>query len=318
MRRTIASLSVLACLHGIPAEAAENPATAAMTMNHADHDHSGMLATHGAARPMSWTGYPLLRTRMSGENRKRTVTIMPQNLAVGSVDAYSNNLKSQDMHRQLPLEIGGASLGKPDTGGFQWLAAREEQPDKVLVASAVYYFGERGAKNPTAMFMQQKYELEIVPQPYPREHSRYRADEDWRFLVRFNGQPLANQKVVLETQNGSKAEFVSDAQGVVTVHLPNDFKAEEETAQNAGKHSHGVRASDFVLAVEHAEGGKTYITAFNGSYRPDAFDKRSLAMGLGFTLIGGLCAVPLLRQRKIAATGNTLAAASASSGKEEV
>jgi len=55
-----------------------------------------------------------------------------------------------------------------------------------------------------------------------------------------------------------------------------------------------------VLATEHAEGGKTYLTGFNSSYGPDAFDQRSLAMGLGFTLLGMMGAVPLLRQRKAA------------------
>lgn len=42
------------------------------------------------------------------------------------------------------------------------------------------------------------------------------------------------------------------------------------------------------------------MTAFNASYGPDAFDQRSMAMGLGFTLLGMMGAVPLLRQRKAA------------------
>jgi hypothetical protein len=233
---------------------------------------------------------------MSGEQRdKMTVTVVPQNIVADGVDAYANDLKDKRAHRQLPLEMSGAKLDKPASGGFQMLTAREEQSDMVHVASTVYYFGERGAKDPTAMFMQQKHELEIIPQPYPREHSRYRANEDWRFLVRFKGQPLASQKVALETQNGSKAEFVSDAQGVITVHLPDDFKAEEE---QKGAARHGMPGAGFALATEHMDGGKTYLTAFNSSYGKDAFDQRSMAMGLGFTLLGMIGAVPLLRQRK--------------------
>ena len=261
---------------------------------HGGHDHaemSGMIA-----KPVAWTGYPLLKTRMNSENRE-LVTIAPQNIVAGGIDAYSNNLKDENARRQLPLEMAGAKLDRPASGGFHWLSAREEQADKVLVASTVYFYGERGAKDPTAMFMQQKHELEIIPQPFPREHSRYRADESWKFLTRFNGNPLPNQKVVLETQNGTKTELVSDAQGVITVRLPDDFKAEEEQKET-GKHSRGMPGSDFVLVTEHAEGGKIYLTAFNSSYGKNAFDKRSLAMGLGFTLLGMVGAVPLLRQRK--------------------
>ena len=260
----------------------------------------------GAGKSMAWTAYPTLKTRMSGEGRdRRVVTVIPQGIVANSIDAYSNNLKDAKVHRQLPLDMAGAKLDKPESGGFHWLSAREEQADKVRVASTVYFFSDRGAQNPTALFMQQqKHELEIIPQPYPREHSRYRANEDWKFLVRFNGNPLTNQKVLMETMNGTKAELVSDAQGVFTARIPDDFKSEAKQ-KTAGSHDHGRRSSDFVLAVEHAEDGKNYLTAFNGSYGADAFDQRSLAMGLGFTLLGMIGAAPLLRQRKKPAADTT-------------
>jgi len=281
----------LACLIGpVAAWAAMPPA----------HDHAAMAGGQSAMpQPRAWTSYPLLKPRMSGNSRAtRVVTVVPQNIVAASIDAYSNNLKDADAHRQLPMEMAGAKLDKPATGGFHLLTAREEEGNAVRVASTVYYFGERGAKNPTAMFMQQKNELEIIPQPHPREHSRYRANEDWQFLVRFNGQPLANHKVNLETSNGSKVEMLTDATGVLSVHVPDDFKPVEEKKEGAG-HDHGMRrGADLVLATEYAAEGKTYLTAFNSSYGPDAFDGRSLAMGLGFTLLGMAGAAPLLRQKK--------------------
>ncbi len=283
--------------------AAENPVTAPKTVEHGGHDpaaSAGANGMGGMGRPTAWTALPILKTKMSGEDREsRVITIVPQNIVAGSIDAYSNNLKDEKAHRQLQMDMAGARLDKPATGGFQILAAREERDGKVRVASTVYFFSERGGQNPTAMFMQQKHELEIIPQPFPREHSRYRANEDWKFLVRFNSKPLAGQKVNLETRNGTKTELLSDAQGVITVHVPDDFKVEAEK-KNAAGHSHERRSSDFVLAAELAEGGKTYLTAFNGSYGPDAFDQRSMAMGLGFTLMGMMGAAPLLRQRKAA------------------
>ncbi len=259
---------------------------------HGGHDHA---AGSMMAKPVAWTAYPLLKARMNGENRE-LVTITPQNIVADGIDACANDIRDASGYRKLPMEMGGARLDKPAAGGFHWLSAREERDDRLLVASTVYFFGERGAKNPTAMFMQQKHELEIIPQPFPREHSRYRANEDWKFLVRFTGKPLGGQKVVLETQNGTKAEWTSDAQGIVTVHLPDDFKA-EEGPKEGGRHGRGMPGSDFVLATQHVEGGKSYVTAFNSSYGKDAFDQRSVAMGLGFMLLGMIGAVPLLRQR---------------------
>ncbi len=277
---------LLFAMPGYGAESAAAPAT----------QHAGHGEAAGKDRPAAWTVFPILKTRMSGESRERRVLmIVPQGVAASHVDAYSNNLADARAHRQLPLEMAGARLDKPESGGFHWLAAREEQEDTVRVASTVTFSSERGAQNPTAMFMQQKHELEIIPQPYPREHSRYRANENWRFLVRFKGKPLASQWVRLETRNGTRFDFASDAQGVVTVGIPDDFKDDN---RKAGEHDHGRRSADFVLATEHAEGGKTYLTAFNAGYGADAFDQRSLALGLGFTLLGMIGAAPLLRQRK--------------------
>lgn len=289
-------LAVALCVLMPLANAAENPGKP----NHADHDHNAMMQGMGRP-PASWTLYPTLKTRMSGESRETMKTVVvPQNIVAANLDAWSNNLKDTKGFRQLPVDMGGAMLDKPASGGFHWLAAREEQAGSVRVASTVQAFGERGASNPTEMFMQQKHELEIIPQPYPREHSRYRANEGWKFLLRFNSQPLIGQKVQLETSNGSMAEFVSDAEGIVKVHVPDDFKAVTEQ-QAAGEHNHnmgGRRTAELVLATEYADNGTTYLTAFNSGYGPNAFDQRSLTMGLGFTLLGMLGAVPLLRKRK--------------------
>ena len=273
------------------------------------------MSMGGMPRPTAWTAFPILKTKTSGTNRASMITmVLPQNIVTANIDAWSNNLQDADAHRQLPMELGGARLDKPATGGFQVLTAREEQGDAVHVASTVYYFGGRGAKNPTAMFMRQKNELEIIPQPFPREHSRYRANEDWQFMVRFNGQPLANQKVKFETSNGSASELVTDAMGGLNLHVPDDLKPVEAKKESGG-HDHGMRrGGDFVLAVERAEAGETYLTAFNSSYGPDAFDGRSLGWGLGFTLLGMLGAVPLLRRKQKAEA----APVAADDKKEEV
>lgn len=218
---------------------AAQPQQGTTASEHAGHgeraEMGGRMERGGNGKPVTWTSFPALKTKMSGENReRREVTIVPQNIVADNIDAYSNDVKAAGMRRQLQFTLAGAKLDKPEAGGFHWLAAREERDGKVRVASTVYFFSERGGQNPTSMFMQQKHELEIIPQPFPREHSRYRANEDWKFLVRFNSKPLAGQKVNLETQSGTKTELLSDAQGVITVHVPDDFKVEAEKKMQRG------------------------------------------------------------------------------------
>ena len=303
-----------ALLVSIPsANAAGNSEKLPMGMEQGRHEHAPMDGMKGRGdmggmdKSDEWTSYPMLRTRIGGDGRRQTViTAMPLNIVVDGIDAYSNNLKDENAHRRLAMDMAGARLDKPASGGFHWLSAREAQGRRVLVASSVFLFAGSGAKDPTAMFMQPKHELEIIPQPYPREHSRYRADENWKFLVRFNGNPLSNQKVVLETQNGTRSEWVSDAQGVTTVHLPEDFKAEMDRKETGEprRQMQGMQGSDFVLATEYSDDGKAYLTAFNGSYGKNAYDKRSLAMGLGFALLGMMGAAPLLRRQNSVQKGS--------------
>lgn len=299
-----------------PAAAPQQAEAAGAHAGHGGHSEpagadSGTGRGRGAGRPAAWTAFPTLKIRMGGDSRERRVfTVVSQNITAASIDARSNDIQDEKGRRQLPVETAGARLDKPGAGGFHWLSAREEQADRVVVASTVHFFSERGAQNPTPLFMQQKHELEIIPQPFPREHSRYRSNEDWKFLVRFSGKPLPNQKMIMETSNGTKTELSSDAQGVVTAPIPGDFK-EEPLKKPADAHDHGRRGADFVLATQYVDEGKSYLTAFNTSYGPDAFDQRSLAMGLGFTLLGMIGAAPLLRQRK-----NTKQAAEAAKNKE--
>ncbi|MFY9260695.1 MAG: hypothetical protein WAO71_09330 [Gallionella sp.] len=265
--------------------------TSASGVPHGHGEHAHHHGKHSGQSPTAWTTLPLLTVKMRGEARGN-VSIVPQNIVADRIDAYSNAATSPS--RPLALDMAGAQLDKPASGGFHWLTAREQQGNQVRTASTVYYFSHPG-KNPTAMFLKPKNELELIPQPFPREHSRYRANEDWSFLVRFKHQPLAQHQVQLLTQNGTTATFTSDAQGIVKVHFPDDFKA--ESAVSAGQHSHGRRSSQFVLVTEQ-QGANHYLTSFNGQYGSDAFYQRDLGLGLGFMVLGMLSALPLLRQRR--------------------
>ena len=62
------------------------------------------------------------------------------------------------------------------------------------MASTAYVF-RQPRPGADQMLLEQKHELEIIPQPLPREHGSWRESEKWQFLLRFNGQPLANKAV---------------------------------------------------------------------------------------------------------------------------
>src|SRR3989338_2749660 len=139
-------IPVFSLLFASSGYAAESAMAAAEHAGHGDHA-GGMVGMAGAGKPAAWTAFPMLKIRMGGESReRRMVTIVPQGIVAGSVDAYSNNAEDARGHRQLPLEMAGARLDKPESGGFHWLAAREEQTGEVRVASTVQFFSDRGGK----------------------------------------------------------------------------------------------------------------------------------------------------------------------------
>lgn len=277
--------------------AAHEAAATAGRSEHAAHAGNGRGGEHmqpQAAR--GWTSYPLIVRAMTKGMNERGAPIMmvTKNFQPDKRSAYA---PSGDAPRELEMTLGGAQLEPlPEVGNYYWITAREELDDKIIVASTSHYFTSPGPA-PAKMLLMKKHELELIPQPLPREHGRYRENEDWKFLLRYNGQPLPNQTVNLETQNGSKASFTSDAQGIATVHFPEDFKQAAAKKEGGGGHDHGPRSVPFVLETEYAAGGKQYVTAFNYVYGADAYTGRSLAWGTGFTLFGMLLASPLLRRK---------------------
>lgn len=242
----------------------------------------------GGGRPDAWTRAPLL---VPAEATREGVALRALNLQSEAVTVFAP--AGGDRARwAVPLSEGAAQVvpAAPDRGNYHWVQAREMRDGMVHVASTVVYFANPGAA-PTRMLREAKSELEIVPQPLPREHSRYRESEKWRFLLRWQGAPLADQALLLETANGSRSTLRTDAEGYATVLFPRDFAA-------AGGGGHGRPAAAFVLSTERREGETHYLTAFNYSYAPEPARTRSLAWGTGFAGLGMLLALPLLRRRE--------------------
>jgi hypothetical protein len=239
-----------------------------------------------------WTQQPLLLPAGKRGEREaaqvRVVGIVSETLTVHAPD-----VSADASPRAFPLVDGVAAITPASlkVGNYHWLVAREETPALVKVATTAWYFGNPGP-SPKALLQRPKHELEIVPDPLPREHGSYRESEKWHFVVRQGGKPLAGQALLLETEFGSRSRFVTDQDGVATVLFPRDFQTLPKD-----KAAHGRPSARFVLSTEAQVGERHYLTAFNANYGPDAERGRSLAWGTGFCLAGMLAATPLLRRR---------------------
>jgi len=264
----------------------------------AQHDqHTAAPATESRrpAESSAWTRQPLLFPVPAPRGERGAARLLPRGIEATQVTVFAPEGPAERRRVDYPVAADGAKIASatPKIGNYHWVIARAETPDEVRVASTVWYFGNPG-DSPKELLTEAKHELEIVPDPLPREHGRYRESEKWRFLVRFNGQPLASQPLTLETEFGSRSSFVTDAAGFATVLFPRDFKPAKEAGEHAG---HGRRYGKFVLSAEKDADGKRYLTAFNLSYGEDGDRNKSLGWGAAFGLIGMLAATPLLRRR---------------------
>ncbi len=276
----------------------------------AQHEHHAPAAAVASAavptQAMSpaarlWTTQPLLLPGRNPRGERASALLKPHGIAATAVTVFAPEGPAERLKVEYPVEAEGAKIASatPKIGNYHWVVAREETAGEVRVASTAWYFGNPG-DSPKELLRQQKHELEIVPDPLPREHASYRESEKWRFLVRFNGQPLANQPVTLETAFGSRSTFITDAAGIATVLFPRDFKPAAAAENDSG---HAPRRAAFVLSTTKEDKGRSYLTAFNQFYSPDADRGKSLGWGAAFGLIGMFAATPLLRRKK-GSTGN--------------
>jgi hypothetical protein len=261
-----------------------------------DHAHHAAAAAPTAPRPAAreWTRQPVLAAAMSRGGDRNAASLRPQNIEATELVVFAADGPDERRRVAYPVADGGAKIesATPKIGNYHWVVARQENDAEVRVASTVWYFSNPGPA-PTDLLKLAKHELEIVPLVLPREHNSYREAEQWRFQVRWNGAPLADQALTLETEFGSRSRYVTDAGGVATVLFPRDFQPAKEGAEGG----HGPRRAKFVLAAEREAEGRRYLTAFNYSYSPDPARERSLGWGAAFGLIGMVVALPLLRRR---------------------
>jgi hypothetical protein len=270
----------------------------------AQHEHSQQAAAVASAAPApqrpaarEWTRLPFLVPAMSRGGERNAAVLKLSGIEAAELVVFAAGGPDERRRVAYPAGPEGAKIeaAAPKIGNYHWVMARQESDTEVRVATTAWYFSNPGPA-PTELLKQTRHELEIVPQPLPREHSSYREAEEWRYQVRWHGAPLANQSVTLETEFGSRSNYVSDAQGMVVVLFPRDFR--EQPGKPGGEApTMGPRRAKFVLGTEHEGDGKRYLTAFNYTYSPDPDRTRSLGWGAAFGVIGMVAALPLLRRR---------------------
>ena len=254
--------------------------------------HQGAAPARSGTPPKKpWTDLPIV-TPGGGRAERGQFSLVGLGVPTEQLSVFSPG--KPDSPRVLDT-AGGRWLISPEvpgTGGHHWLMARGEQIGKIVTASTIVTFPAKGDA-PTKLLNQSRGGLEILPQIVP-EHGGVREGETWKFLVRFDHQPLANAVVRIETENGTKSQSVSDNLGVVKIAFPRDYNP----AQIDPKAGSTRTRKGFVLAVEHKTASVTHLTGYNYFYYPDLMRERNLMAGFGFLAFGMLLATPLLRRKE--------------------
>ena len=192
--------------------------------------------------------------------------------------------------RPLAVEHGGITL--PRTGFDNYHAVVAEKDWGASTETVVRYEYLRGrpsGRSPAELTGAVKAPFEIVPDPLPREHRHYVDGTRWEFILRFQGRPLANRRILVETSNGSRLETVSSGDGRFGFTLPDDFPGRVPGERDR-------RAAEFQVSSEHEAGGITHQTRLSAEYRVNPSHWRSTPLGVGVAALGFLAGLLLVRR----------------------
>lgn len=264
---------------------------ASLFVTHAfgQHEHHG-AARGGTDAGAAWTALPTLNVHAP------RAPAAPIRVAAGggNFTALTLQTPAAPAPRKVAVERPGAwqiARAEAGSGGHLWLVATQEEAGRTVRASS-HLFLPMQHQVPTRMLAQTRPGLELVPLRLP-EHGGIREGSTWRFRVRFDGAPLAAAEVVFETAGGSRQRLTADADGIVAVTFPHDFRDD-----NLDPARPMASRQDFVLAARHSAAGHEHLSAYNHHYFPDRMRERSLGGGIAALAAGMLLAAPLLRRKE--------------------
>ena len=266
-----------------------------LTSASANAQHAGHGGAPKGPSAPTWTGLPMV---VSAGGFSRAVAKYQiynmhgmEGTSYGSYDGQGDKALEAATTSVSVDENGALTVERMGTGGYYFVRVMGHGPKgEVATATTLKYFSNPGPA-PRDLLNAGRTGFEIAPAVLPREHGHYReGEENWPFIVRMDGKPMPDLPVVLETSNGTKAEYTTDEGGIVKVTIPEDFKDIPKDQWNHGR----PPSSKFVIAVRH--GG--LLATYNDSYSMGAFAAKNLWAGVGLTVLGMAFAVPLVRRRK--------------------
>lgn len=176
------------------------------------------------------------------------------------------------------------------------LAVRESGTLTEVAIRYLFLHGKPTGNSPSELTHSDKAELEIVPNPLPREHWRYASNQNVEFLVRFRGRPLGNFPVSVATSNGSQMDARTDANGRLRIEVPDDF-----AVVKAGRRNNPP--AEWRIEVSHEDAGGRFKTVFSAAYHADPSHWQPLSWGLA-AVAGGMLfsgVINLRRRRRMPA-----------------
>jgi hypothetical protein len=217
----------------------------------------------------------------------------PKKLMLTNAQGAKVTLWKPDLTTQLlEPEHGAFTLPKTGMDNYHAIVAEKDWGDvKEAVIRYEYTFGPPSKRSPSELAAAVKTEFEIVPDPIPREHYRYHADQTWGFILRLHGEPVPNLAVALESENGTRLASQTDQNGRVTFHLPDDFADIVEGERDR-------RSTPFAIMAETSDNGVGYQTMLTSEYRMTPSHWQSTELGLMMAGIGLITGGLIGRVRK--------------------
>lgn len=207
-----------------------------------------------------------------------------------SVTLIKSDLSKEDLN----FSDNTINLPKATLGGYYAVVLQHSSDNQI--DSAVRYLSQEGRPSrvsPTKLTTLPKTDLEIVPNPLHREHDHYTASKSYSFLLHFQGKPLVNTNVTLQTHDTPAQIYTTDSTGAFSITLPNDFK-NVQVGKNENK------PSEFLIVAQHSDNNLTYKSSLTMPYSLNPNDYwQSQSYGAGAIFIGFLGGLFLYRRTKI-------------------
>lgn len=204
---------------------------------------------------------------------------------------YTASLVHSDLvFAPLSLSVQQVVVKPSGKNNYHALVARSQNPQHRQVALRYLYFnGKPVATSPQDLLAQPLAELEITPDPLPREHWRYESRKTYRFKLTFRGQVQGDHPVLVTTGFGTSKVMHTDSSGLLTLTIPEDFP--EIIPMRRATPPGELRLFSTLSAQ-----GVEYETSLSAAYHASAKNWQSTSLGFFVAGMGLLAGVFLGRR----------------------